>query len=275
MTKSKLPKWNARTVSALLTEILAGPTVAAPSTARYVGAQGHEDRASNEQSTLRFWGHKSATIHDAARRAATQLRACGLSPAEEFRLWRSVWDASDLFELKTIALGSMTSKRLRSYWLVNPLKLFALAPQIDNWALSDTLSDVLAELLESDRGHLAVFQRWNSSHNPWLRRQSIVGLYYYARMRKKPLAVCHSLPLVNNLLDDPHFYVQRGVGWTLREIDRVHSQAQRRFVRANLSSISPVAWFAASELYPRTLRTSLAVERKAARSERRRMGGGC
>lgn len=269
MTRSRILKWNALTVSALLSETLAGPTVAAFSTARYIGAQGHEDRCANERSDLCFWGHKSTAIRNAARRALVQLRPSGLSPAEEFRLWRSVWDTNDVFELKTIALGSMRSKRLRPYWLANPRQLFALAPQIDNWAHSDSLSDALAEILESDCAHLSVFQRWNSSQNPWLRRQSIVGLYYYARMRKKPLAVRHSLPLVENLLDDPHFYVQRGVGWTLREIDRVDSPIQRRFVKSNLSSISPVAWFAASELYPTKVRTSLADERKAARAERR------
>ena len=56
----------------------------------------------------------------------------------------------------------------------------------DNWAHSDGLSSIYARALEEmPELVLPVLQAWNRSDNPWKRRQSVVSLLYYARLRKK------------------------------------------------------------------------------------------
>jgi 3-methyladenine DNA glycosylase AlkD len=137
---------------------------------------------------------------------------------------------------------------------------------IDNWALSDGLSSLLAEILEENPQYFARFKKWNKSGNPWLRRQSLVGIYYYARQRGKIYPPKEVLLLVKNLLEDDHFYIQKSVGWTLREIDRIDSSLQRSFVKKHLSRISGVAWYAASELYPAEMKRKLVIMRRRFRA---------
>lgn len=242
---------------------LKGPQKNAAFLARYIGAVGHEARKKDEQSTLQYWGHSVG-----AHRAIGKIihSDSGATLDEKWKNWLAVWKSSPVFDIKSIVLNEMSAKKLREFRLSKWKDLVSMADDIDNWAHSDSLSGMLAEVLEVQPAKLAQYKKWNKSKNPWLRRQSLVGLYCYARMRKNHLPAREALALVENLLDDPHFYVQRGVGWTLREIDRVDSSLQRKFVRQHLDRISGVAWFATSELYDAALKKKLVEERKKRRS---------
>lgn len=243
--------------------MLGGPTANAAFLARYIGAQKHEARKADEQSRWIFWG---ANLPHQRSVAKTSFSFSHLSDEEQWKIWLKIWKATKIYDVKSIAQHWMFSRRLRPLRLKNHKDLFAMADDIDNWAHSDSLSSVLAEVLEEKPALFSIYKKWNRSKNPWLRRQSLVGIYCYARMRKKHVPVSKSLPLVARLLDDPHFYVQRAVGWTLREIDRVDAKAQRAFVLKYLNKINSVAWFATSELYPGKLRKELVAKRKSART---------
>lgn len=251
--------------------------------ARYVGAVQHEDRAPDEQSRLEFWGLSLPTHRAVAKEAAARTKAQfgldvkTLSASErqkaqiaEWTLWLAVWNHTKNFDVRSVVMIWMSDKsRLelrRRQWK----DLFAMAETIDNWALSDGLSMMIADVLENDPKLFSHFKKWNTSKNPWLRRQSLVGIYGYARFRKKPIAPGLTLGLLEKLLEDPHFYVQRGVGWTLREVDRVDTKLQRAFVKKHLHRISGVAWFAASELYKEKDRRALVIARKEHRARNRK-----
>jgi len=244
---------------------LGGPSKNAEFLARYIGARIPGERKADEQSRLVYWG-LSVPIH---RRAAQQIYS--FSAQEEglqWQQWMKIWKKSKIFDVKSVALIWLSSPKRRSQRHIQWQAVLAFGEDIDNWAHSDTVSAMLAELLEAKPNLFPIYKKWNQSKNPWLRRQSLVGIYCYARARKTPIPAAKSLPLVKNLLCDPHFYVQRAVGWTLREIDRVDSSQQRAFVRKNLANISSVAWFAASELYPLALRKELVGLRKELRKSR-------
>lgn len=134
---------------------------------------------------------------------------------------------------------------------------------VTNWAHSDIFSSVLARIHEM-QSLSAVFKKWNQSKNPWKRRNSIVGLYYYSRLRK------HRYPdyeesrrLVDSLLQDSHYYVQKGVGWTLREMFNVEPVKTYSFLKKRASQISPAAWFSAQENLNRAQKKELMKIRKA------------
>src|SRR5262249_44396709 len=137
---------------------------------------------------------------------------------KQWDLWIQAWKTSNLYEVKNIGLTWLGSNKLKKLRRKKAKDLFSLASHIDNWAHSDDLSSLLAELLEENPKYFSIYKKWNSSKNPWLRRQSIVGIYCYARLRKKHFPADKALAMIKNLLNDPHFYVQRGVGWALREV---------------------------------------------------------
>ena len=251
-----------------LSRSLGGPTSSAGATARYVGAKDHPQRKKDEQSALVFWGHSSPSMSAALQsNPLAKVSPEEFSLGDQWKIWQKVWEQTNVHELKAIALSWMGSKKLQAERRKHTADLLKMASSIDNWALSDSLSSMLAENLEDDRKILKIYQKWNRHKNPWLRRQSIVGIYCYARSRKKHVAAAVALRMIAPLLNDPHFYVQRGVGWTLREVDRVDSKLQRNFVKKNLHKIGSTAWFATTELYPEKLRKELVALRKEKRKQ--------
>ncbi|MFN7727529.1 MAG: DNA alkylation repair protein [Bdellovibrio sp.] len=267
-----------RKLETLIKNKLGGPSPRRDFIARYTGAVGHEARKPDEQSKLEFWGQQLPVHRAVAKQMAAISKAefavpgaTGAKALEaqvaEWNLWVGLWHQTQNFDVRSIVLIWMSNKNRAPLRRLRWKDLFGLAETIDNWALSDGLSMMIADVLEHDPKLLSHFKKWNKSKNPWLRRQSIVGIYCYARFRKKPIPAEITLGLLEKLLDDPHFYVQRGVGWTLREVDRIDSALQRRFVEKHLHRISGVAWFAASELYPEKARKVLVIKRKKKRQE--------
>ena len=48
-------------------------------------------------------------------------------------------------------------------------------------------------------------------------------------------------------MDHEHYYVQKGVGWTLREIGNVYPDEALAFLEANIGQLSAAAFTAATE----------------------------
>lgn len=253
---------------------LKGPTKNAKLMARYVGAQGNPKRKPDEVSTLIYWGHPIPKHRAIAKKIETLI--ANKTNHDQWSVWLHLFYSSQIFDVKNIALIGLSRPTLQETSFERANDLIRLAEQADNWAISDSLSSMLAAFFErapdgrqkpNQRRHLwLTYQKWNRSQNPWLRRQSLVGIYCYARQRKTYWPAQKTLKLVKALLRDPHVYVQKGVGWTLREIDRIDSKAQRSFVEKNLGQISPDAWFATRELYPPKLALKLRNRRKALRT---------
>ncbi len=142
--------------------------------------------------------------------------------------------------------------------------------KIDNWAHSDALSSLYADLLERHPKELyATFKKWNRSALPWQRRLSLTSLLYYASERTRVLSATKIFSLVRPRLDDPHPYVQKAVGWTLREASRCHPKETRAFVKKNLQKISSAAFVAAVENDPTKEKERLKSQRRDARKCRR------
>jgi 3-methyladenine DNA glycosylase AlkD len=162
-----------------------------------------------------------------------------------------------------------SDKRRATFAIKEAKRLLSWVSGVDNWAHSDSLSCVLARVLEDKPSViLPTLKKWNKSKNPWERRQSVVALLYYASQRSKTPDRSIVFTQVERLLEDPHFYVQKGVGWTLREAYRVWPKAQVSFVKKNLTRISGTAWFATSEKYPLSLKRELVAKRKLLRKKK-------
>jgi 3-methyladenine DNA glycosylase AlkD len=215
--------------------------------ARYIGSVGHEKRKPDEQSRVEYWGLSREAV-----RAATQMspQLSALSLSDQLTVWAEFYHGSTSYDELAAALRWMSRKPQRAVVLKNPELIFKLQSKIDNWANSDALADLVAAYVDlHPRAGLKQLRKWNASKNPWERRQSLVGLYFYARMRKRKIRATTSLPLVKNLLRDRHYFVQKAVGWTLREIYQVDRKAQVTFVRENVAQISATAFFATAEKY--------------------------
>lgn len=142
-------------------------------------------------------------------------------------------------------------------------QLLELVEHCDNWWISDALSNIYAKICEMESPSMVeIFTERNQSDNLWKRRQSVVSLYYYARMRKKHIAFETALWLVKNLLFDNEYYVQKGVGWTLREMYNVYPKKTSTFLEQHAHIVHPHAWQASTEKLDKDFKDKLKAKRK-------------
>ena len=170
-----------------------------------------------------------------------------LPAGEQLPIWSHIWFAARTHEAKM--QGGFFVYRLED---VAPETLWeTVAPwagAINCWDQSDTLSGVYARLLEAKpKLVLPTLKAWNQDANPWKRRQSLVSLFYYAQLRTKVRPVREVLRLVTPLLEDPDYYVQKGVGWTLRETFNAYPVEALAYLEKHARDIHPDAFSAAIE----------------------------
>jgi len=171
------------------------------------------------------------------------------NPVEkQFKLWEKVWRQSGIYEAMTLSLFfcDKHAKKTDVDLMWNYSKKWT--PQIDNWAHSDGLSGLYSYLLENNPELIyPQLLKWNTSKNPWERRQSLVSLIEYAKKRKSFLPVDKIHPLIEKLLSDKHCFVQKGLGWTLREAGNAYPKETWNFLLKHTPKLSAVAFSPATE----------------------------
>ena len=75
----------------------------------------------------------------------------------------------------------------------------------------------------------------------------MVGLLFYSRFRKKVPPFKTVISFVERHIDDDHYYVQKGVGWTIRECWNVYPKETFLYLKKNAHRVPPAGWTAATE----------------------------
>jgi 3-methyladenine DNA glycosylase AlkD len=171
-----------------------------------------------------------------------------LNQRELREFWFFSWHESEIFEVLSLALYFF-EKEMSQYTLKDWHWLKKLVNKVDNWAHSDGLSKIYAHLYQQGKEQLeTTYEEWNNSKNPWQRRQSLVGMLYYSNLRKKnvPPFFIFKRRIMALLMDD-HFYVRKGLGWTLREMYNIYPEETYRLLLKIAKKLPAEGWQAASE----------------------------
>ncbi len=192
-------------------------------------------------------------------------------PDEVLSIWSHVWREARNHEGSLLAIYYLESLKP----LPDPAWFWphvaGWAGQISCWDQSDGLSGIYSRLLECAPDLVYPdLTLWNRSDNPWERRQSLVSLIYYYQVRTTLIAPAKVFSLVKARLDDPEYYVQKGLGWCLREAYNAWPDRTLEFLHSHGPDLAPAAWQAATEKIPADFKTRLKERRLAAR----RSGGG-
>jgi len=120
--------------------------------------------------------------------------------------------------------------------------------KVNNWGDCDALSKIYTKILEiiPDKV-LEQLEQWNRSTNLWDRRQSLVSLLYFSRTKKVILPYETIIKFIDRLIDDKEYYVQKAVGWSLKELYNVYSRETLRYLEGNIKRVSSIAFTAATE----------------------------
>ncbi|HEY7270897.1 MAG TPA: DNA alkylation repair protein [Dehalococcoidia bacterium] len=136
--------------------------------------------------------------------------------------------------------------------------------RVDNWAHADGLAGLYSRLLEASPGEVyPQLDRWNAENGEWQRRISLVSLIHYTGKNAVFLPPDKVLPMVSNCLDDRRYYVEKGLGWVLREMGLVYPAQITAYIEANIGVLGSTA-------FARAIERSSPEERARLRALRRR-----
>ena len=165
-----------------------------------------------------------------------------LSADEVLAIWDRLWRTSPYGDVLFAALEyygpRVTQRAGPALWPV----MRRWHERVDNWCHSDGLSSLYSWLLAGDPA--AVYpqlETWNRTEDQWLRRISLVSLIHYSGKNAVFVPLDRVLPLVTMCLRDDREYVQKAVGWLLREMGHAHPDAVRAYIEENITTISSVA----------------------------------
>ncbi|MFI5171544.1 MAG: DNA alkylation repair protein [Chitinophagales bacterium] len=171
-----------------------------------------------------------------------------LTDDEQYHVWKYIWFHSNLHDAMSQAIffcdGYIKKTDRKKFWK----EIVQWIKRIDNWAHSDGLTHHYAALHEAFPDIVyAQLEKWNRSKNPWERRQSVLSLLDYARFRKIKPPFEKIRVLVENIISDEHYFVQKGIGWCLRETYLVYPDETFSFLIDNHNKITGTAFAAAGE----------------------------
>lgn len=187
---------------------------------------------------------------------------------DQLMIWDMAWKNSDIFEVLSQCLYffDLHYKKFDSLQLWKLVKTWV--KKIDNWANSDDLSSIYARIMEREPAVIyKQLQQWNQSKNPWERRQSLVTMLLYCRRKKQEVPVKDVLALIEPRLEDENYFVQKGVGWALRDTGVVYPKEVGDFLQKHISKIDPAAFTAAVEKIDPVMKNKLKSIRKEGRKK--------
>lgn len=168
-----------------------------------------------------------------------------VSPDQNLEIWDYIWRRSPYYEVMSQALYFYQHRNLSRRETGTILNW---VERCTCWEHSDDLSKIYATVVEANPGWIVpTLKKWNRSENAWKRRQSMVSLIEYASKRERFLSLPDLMAFVEPLLDDDDYYVQKGLGWTLREIGNAYPLEFAQLMERHAARLAPQAWTGATK----------------------------
>jgi 3-methyladenine DNA glycosylase AlkD len=148
------------------------------------------------------------------------------------RLWREpVWD------LKIVAGRILARKSIAPDAKVLDFVTERMA-DLDGWAVADNLASVASRCLIEDPGRLDAVESWIENPHLWTRRAALVFTLPWAEEKRDPERM---LGWAARLAEDREWFIQKAIGWWLRELSKRDPKRVRRFLNEHGWKLKGVA----------------------------------
>jgi 3-methyladenine DNA glycosylase AlkD len=111
-------------------------------------------------------------------------------------------------------------------------------PDLDGWAVADSLAAVGTRCLLADPRRLDVVETWVQDRHLWTRRAALVFTLAWTKGDRDPERM---LDWASRLADDPQWFIQKAIGWWLRELSKRDPARVRRFLADHGAALKGVA----------------------------------
>lgn len=173
----------------------------------------------------------------------------GFAFTEQLAIWDQLWRTDDNWWIRLHAFFFLErhikkEAELQEMWPV----IVRWQDQVDDWGLCDALAKIYTKILViAPQEVYKQLKQWNADKNIWKKRQSVVSLLYYSRTKKQYLTFNQIEALITPLLPDKEYYVQKGVGWALRELHTVYPVETLVWLKEHVKPLSSIAFTIAIE----------------------------
>ena len=199
-------------------------------------ARGDTARASQEKryhkSSWEHWGVSAPKMDQAIREALAEA-----DPSDQLRLSRRLW-AEPVWDLKIVAARLLIRQVIPA-----DAALWAFAVErmgdLDGWAIADTLGAVGSRCLLADPERLDFVETWVASPHLWTRRASLVFTLRWTKGQGRDPE--RMLGWAARLSADPQWFIQKAIGWWLRELSKRDPDRVRRFLAEHEKALKGVA----------------------------------
>ena len=102
------------------------------------------------------------------------------------------------------------------------------------WDTVDLLAKVVGSLVIRIEGYDQIMLEWSKDNNIWLKR---VAILYQLSLKEKVDEIILDKILVNNLGDN-EFFINKAVGWALRDYSKYNPEWAREFIKKNKDNMA-------------------------------------
>lgn len=173
----------------------------------------------------------------------------------------ALWQ-SDVHEARIAAAKLLTQARIRPDDAVWAL-IAGWVPQFDGWAIADHAMNAGERRLLAEPARLDEVEGWLDHPLFWVRRAALVGTLPWTHLRNpKPEDLARReriLAWASRLADDREWFVQKAIGWWLRELSKHDAQRVRDWLAVDGARLKPFARREAARWLPENRQTGRAA----------------
>ena len=151
---------------------------------------------------------------------------------ERLALAAGLWE-SDLHEVRVAAAKLLVQARIRPDEAVWEL-IAGWVPQFDAWAIADQVCKAGEKRVMADLSRLDTVEAWVESPLMWQRRAALVITLPLAKLNNlKPAEAAareRVLGWMLALMPDRDWFIQKAIGWWLRDLSKHDAQRVRQFL---------------------------------------------
>jgi 3-methyladenine DNA glycosylase AlkD len=196
---------------------------------------GSPERAEWEKAYQKSrWDHWGVSLPNMD--AAIKQALGSLTQDEALSLCASLW-REPVWDLKIVAGRILARKSIEPDAKVWGFVTERLA-DLDGWAVADNLASVASRCLIADPDRLDAAEAWIESPHLWTRRAALVFTLPWAKGDRDPARM---LGWAARLADDREWFIQKAVGWWLRELSKRDPERVRRFLEEYGRKLTGVA----------------------------------
>lgn len=147
----------------------------------------------------------------------------------------ALWQ-TDIHEARIAAAKLLTQARLRpdeAAWAL----IASWVPDFDSWAIADHACDAGQRRLVADPSRIATVAGWTTSDHMWTRRAALVITLPWAKLnflKPEDAAIREQvLGWAADYVADRDWFIQKAVGWWLRDLSKHDADRVRAFLAAH------------------------------------------